>query len=107
MEFINKIELRGVVGDVVSNVVGELTETRFSLMVHTSYGNGGGFIIDTTWFSCSAWSDKCPSASEIRKGDFVHAIGRVRQYTYSSSDGERRGWEVKVMKLDVVKKGEL
>lgn len=105
MEFINKIELCGIVGTSRNNKVGELTETRFSLQVSSSYGNGGGFIISNTWFYCTAWSDKCPSASEISKGDIVHVYGRVHQFTYQTSDGEVRGWEVKVHELDIVKKG--
>ena len=52
MEFLNRIELAGVVGTSSVKMVGDSRICRFSLATEYSYkGSDGGIIIDCTWFN--------------------------------------------------------
>ena len=50
---------------------------RFSLATNYTYnGRDGGIIIDTTWFSVTAWQgDKITCINALQKGSKVHVIG--------------------------------
>jgi single-strand DNA-binding protein len=46
---------------------------------------------DTAFFRVSAWRDQASHLSEsLRKGDRVLVVGRLRQRTWETPDGERR-----------------
>ena len=103
MEFLNKIELRGIVENVSLNKVGGLEIARFSLCVEQSYADNDCAVVETTWFACSAWGDKCPKITELKRGCSVHVIGRVRTARYVNVDGEeRRIFEVLVQTLELI-----
>ena len=106
MEFLNKIELQGVIGNVqLTPAVSGTKVARFSLATNYAYtGNDGGAIIDTTWFSVSAWEgDKIRCLDNLQKGTKVHVIGRVRCQRYVDTDGrDRQCWEVVASELKIV-----
>ena len=89
-EFINKIELQGVVGAVGGGT--------FSLCTEHSYENVGERIVEVMWHSCVYFGEK-----EIKKGDWVHLVGRPRMKRYIGDDGEPRlHYEVIVNKIDIL-----
>lgn len=91
MEFLNKIELKGVVGNASHNKVGNTNMVRFSVCTEYAYnGKDGGAVIDVTWHNCTAWESDKNKISNITKGAFVHIIGRVRNTRYTASDGTER-----------------
>ena len=52
MEFLNKIELRGIVGQSSLNRVGETQVCRFSLVTEYSYKDrGNNPVVDVTCYS--------------------------------------------------------
>ena len=105
MDFINKIELQGMVGAVKIIPVNESKVARFSLATnYTNNSKGGTIIIDTTRFSCTAWQgDKITNIDSLQKGSIVHIIGRVRMQNYIDSTGqERQSWEIVVSELNIL-----
>ena len=59
MEFLNKIELRGIVGQSSLNRVGDSQVCRFSLVTEYSYKDrGNNPVVDVTWFNITAWEGK-------------------------------------------------
>ena len=105
MEQICKIELAGIVGRCNITPVGDSKVARFSLATNYTYnGKDGGIIIDTTWFSCTAWSnDKMPELEKIQKGSKIHLIGRVRMQRYTDAEGcDRQIWEVICSSLEIL-----
>ena len=102
---INKIELVGYVGRATVTPVGNTRVARFSLATNTCYnGSDGGVIVDTTWFSVSAWEgDKIRCLDNLQKGTKVHVIGRVRMQRYVDTDGrDRQCWEIVASELKIV-----
>lgn len=99
MESLNKVELRGFVGNINTKPIGDTTMTRFSLATDRAYKSPEGFpVIETTRFQCVSFDKE---ASSISKGDTVHLTGRLRQQRYTASDGsERVSYEVLVQKFD-------
>lgn len=105
MEQICKIELAGIVGRSTITPVGDSKVARFSLATNYTYnGKDGGIVIDTTWFSCTAWNgEKMPDLDKIQKGSKVHLIGRVRMQRYTDANGcDRQIWEVVAQELKLM-----
>ena len=97
MEFLNQISLRGIVGMVSLNKVGETQVCRFSLVTEYSYKDrDNNPVVDTTWFNVTAWEGRnMPDLREIARGGIVQVHGRVRTFKFTMADGaERSGWEV-------------
>ena len=101
MEFINKIELQGIVGNVTTNKVGNTTVARFSVVTEQSYtSKDGAIVIDNTWHNCTAWESDKNKIADLSKGKGVHLTGRIRTYRFINADGsERSGNEIMVHEL--------
>ena len=92
MEFINHIELAGVVGRIQKQTVSSQTMANFSLV--TEYGfkdKSSCSVIETTWHNVVAWeSENIPNLDGIERGSHVRVIGRLRARRYTDSSGESR-----------------
>lgn len=105
MEFLNKIELRGIVGATSLNRVGESQVCRFSLVTEYSYKDrDNNPVVDTTWFNITAWEGRnMPDFREIGKGTIVQVAGRVRTFRFTMADGaERSGWEILARRVTIL-----
>lgn len=105
MEFLNKIELRGIVGQSSLNRVGDSQVCRFSLVTeYSSRDRGNNPIVDVTWFNVTAWEGKnMPELHLIHKGAIVQLTGRVRIFHYTMADGtERSGWEIIAQRMTIL-----
>ena len=91
MEFLNKIELRGLVGAVSTRPVCDAICTIFSVVTETAYNSkDGACVIECCWFSVVSFN-----APKINKGDKVHVVGRLKYVRYYNQDGaERTTYEV-------------
>lgn len=105
MNYINKIEIAGVVGAVnVSNVSGTKV-ARFSVMTeNSSTSKDGGWVVETCWFPCVAWDGgKITGLDKIQKGSKVYVCGRVRVRRYVDSEGnDRQCWEIVANELKLL-----
>lgn len=102
MEQLNKVELRGRVGNVrVSNVSGR-SVCHFSVATNTIYRNMENTIVEeTTWHNCSVWSSqRMPDLSFIKVGMPIAVGGRLRNSKYTGSDGVER-WSTEIIANDV------
>ena len=105
MEFLNRIEIQGIIGMVKITPVGDTRVARFSVCTETSYHGTEGIAIDCTWFNVSAWeSDKIRCLDQLQKGTAVRVSGRVRVQRYTDMDGaERLTWEVVAREVEILK----
>ena len=92
MEFINCIEIAGVVGRIQRQTVSSYKMANFSLV--TEYGfkdRSSCSVIETTWHNVVAWEgEHIPSLDGIERGSHVRVIGRQRARRYTDSSGESR-----------------
>ena len=104
MEYLNRIELRGIVNLVSQNKVGDFIATRFTLYTESEAKDGRGVsFVEPTIFNCTAWSNTCPDAYLMKSGDVVEVVGRLRSFRYTMADGsERAGMEVLVHKTKII-----
>ncbi len=106
MEFLNKIEIRGIVGNSSLQKVGDTRLCRFSVVTELAYkGNDGTNIIESTWFSCQIFEGPgiC-NLDAITRGAIVHVIGRLKCNRYVDANGnDRVQYEIVARKVDVVK----
>ena len=86
-----KLPTVGFVGSVYVKDFGNTKATNFSLATNYAYKDKSGCpVIETTWFRIIAWD-----APQIKKGDAVHVLGRLRERRYTGADGiEQRLFEV-------------
>ena len=105
MEFLNRIEIQGIVGSVKIIPVGDTRVARFSVCTETTYKGTAGIVIDCCWFQVSAWeSEKITCLGQIEKGKAVRVSGRVRVQRYADNEGiERQCWEVMAREVELMK----
>lgn len=83
MEFLNKVELKGLVGAISTRPVCDATCTKFSVVTETAYNSkDGACVIDCCWFSVVSFN-----APELKKGTPVHVVGRMKYVRYCNQDG--------------------
>ena len=93
MEFLNRIELKGVVGRADTNSYNGHTVCNFSVVTEASVvDREGNSTVEPTWFNVSAWAgvQGTEDLNRIQKGVWVHVIGRLRVRKYVTQDNEER-----------------
>ncbi len=97
MEQLNRVELRGTVGTVKTQVLSGSTMTRISLATSRAYKDKEGkAVIDTTWHSVVVWaSDKIPDFAKVKVGSKIYVTGRIQTRKYTDADNiDRVSYEI-------------
>jgi len=91
MEHLNKIELKGTVGNVRLVGEGENQMVSFSVVTNFAYKSRTGDIIETTWHNVVGWAGKNnPDIMRIEKGSKAYVVGRLRNRSYVDKEGQER-----------------
>ena len=92
MEQLNRIEIRGNVGNVNILKVGNTRVAHFSVATNFAYKDRNGEpVIETTWHNVTAWAGRnIMDFKNIRKGTFVSLVGRLRNTRFTGQDGNER-----------------
>lgn len=101
-QHLNRIELKGNVGNIriSENAAGKVA--RFSLATNYIYTNRENeTVVETTWHNIVAWEGKnIRDIERITKGEKVYVSGRLRMSRFTGNDGEdRQMYEVVAAKL--------
>lgn len=90
MEQLNRIEIRGNVGSVKLQPVGEKLAARFTVATNYAYKDKDGVaVIETTWHNVSAWQSRSEAdLQQLDKGSKVYVSGRLRSQKYIGADGQ-------------------
>lgn len=105
MECLNKIELKGFVGNITHNHNTGVHLSRFSLCTQEATKSANDIpLVQTTWFSCLAVeNDNMKDLPKVKRGTKVHIIGKVKMSTLlSPSENERYVWEVVCQSLEII-----
>ena len=89
MEHLNRIELRGMVGNVKTSLYNDRTMARFSLATNYAYKDSeGNAVIETTWHNVVAFEGReIKDLDTIRKGSKVYVAGRLKIQKFTGVDG--------------------
>ena len=91
MEYINKIQLRGIVGRNIVCTVADTEIARMSVSTNYTYKDReGNAVIETQWHNITAFADKAATAQvleSIAKGDTVEVSGHLRYQRVSDNEG--------------------
>ncbi len=91
MEFINRIELVGVVGMIRKQTFSGRMVANFSLVTEHSFKDTKGcIVVETTWHNVVAWQNGDMPLDLIERGSQVCVQGRLRCRRYTSDSGEPR-----------------
>lgn len=105
MEQLNKVEIRGIIGSVYVKQVGNAKVANFSVATESCYtSHDGSKVIEVTWHRVVAWEgNQIQDLSQIKKGSFVHVLGRLRMQRYIAADGcERSTYEILASKVEIL-----
>lgn len=102
MEQINRIELRGLVGNVNTQTYPQGKVSHFTVATNYAYKDRNGTpVIETTWHNVTAWENKgVVDLDKLDKGCKVYVSGRLRAQKFTGSDGiERTSFEVQASRV--------
>lgn len=109
MEYLNRIELKGLVGNAKFQTVNDKGMNRFSVATSEARKDkDGNAVIETTWFNVVAFETKqLKDLQKIEKGSKVHITGRVRSQKYIGSDGiEKTGFDILAASVEIMPESE-
>ncbi|MBO4465713.1 MAG: single-stranded DNA-binding protein [Bacteroidales bacterium] len=109
MEQLNRIELRGVIGTIKTQVISGSKMSRFSVATSRAYKDKEGVAqIDTTWHNVVAWeNDKIQDLDKLKTGSKVYVSGRLQTKKFTGQDGvERISFEVVALKVLLIESEE-
>ena len=91
MEYLNKVELQGIVGTATIERVDKLYLARFSVMTEYAHRNyKGENIVEIMWWRvcahCVPSSEIADTLNSLRKGDIVRLQGRLRKVIINGTD---------------------
>lgn len=92
MEQLNRIQLRGRIGNVRVNPVGDKSVCHFSVATNILYRNQEGTAVEeATWHNCTLWSNKKYKDFDfLAVGRGVEVVGRIKNAKYTGTDGVER-----------------
>ncbi len=97
MEQLNKVEIQGIIGSVYVKEFGNAKVANFSVATESCHSSrDGSKVIEVTWHRVVAWEgNQIQDLSQLKKGSYVHVLGRLRIQKYIGSDGcERSTYEI-------------
>ena len=103
-QYINRVELQGIVGTSKVISIGDKKVVRFSLATNYAYKDKEGYpVMETTGHAGTAWAEKEGDLTKYRKGTPLHIEGRIRNIRYTDASGcERTTLEVVATKIERV-----
>lgn len=107
MEFLNKVELRGIVGNIRVQEYGDSKLARIAVATNYAYKDrDGGVVLDTSWHNVIAWEGRnIQCLNQIQKGTPVCVEGRIRYQKYTDFQGvEHDTTEIIASKVEIVNK---
>ena len=110
MEQLNRIELRGTVGNIKTQEISGANVANFTVATNLAYRDKDGCaIIETTWHNVTTWESKdIQNLDRIEKGSKVHVVGRIRNQRFCGSDGvERTMCEVVARAVELIDEQEV
>ena len=88
MEFVNRVHLTGIIGQVRVSKIGGTQYARVSLATNYAFKKDDCPVVETTWHNLTIFqSDKTCDLSLLEKGKALKVVGRIRNQRYTSSDG--------------------
>ena len=92
MEQLNRIELRGIVGNVRLQRFEENSVANLTMCTNYAYKDREGLaVIEETWHNVVVWKGRdMPDPEKITKGSRVHVVGRIRNRAFTGADGTER-----------------
>lgn len=92
IEFLNRVEIIGIVGATKRETIGDKTLLRLSVATNYAYMHEEGMpVIETTWHNITFWENaETNDMHEIRKGNIIHITGRIRNTRNTSPEGNDR-----------------
>lgn len=105
MEYLNRVELKGIVGNIRVQTYDENRMARIGLATDYAYkAADGSLIVDTSWHNVVAWEgQKVPCIDRIKKGTKLHVVGRIRYQRFTGVDGvDRISTEILASEINVI-----
>lgn len=88
---INKAELRGRIGTVRVQSVGDRLLANFSLCTEKHYKDGqGNNVIECSWHHVAVYDGEGINLGGLSRGVLVHVTGEIRNSLYTDAQGNEK-----------------
>ena len=91
MEYLNKVDLRGIVGQCHVQAYEDYVHANFSVMTSYAYKDKDGtYVVETTWHSVAASERRDTPVFDLehlKQGDRVRILGRLQAQRYVDNNG--------------------
>ena len=104
MEQLNRVELRGTVGNTYFYDFGDRQVMRFSVVTNFAYKGRQGDVIEATWHNVTVWSSpRVQDVKSIAKGAKIHLVGRLKNDRYLNKEGqETTSYEIVADRFEII-----
>lgn len=92
MEQLNKVEIRGNVGNIKTQTYSQNVMSRITVATNYVYKDkSGAAVIETSWHNVVAWEGKnIADCTKIQRGSKIYVQGRLKYNKYMTDDGQER-----------------
>ena len=107
MECLNRVELKGTVGQTRNYDHLNTKTIRFTMVTDNVYKDASGkAVIDHVWHNCVAFEGKkVKDLEKIEKGAHLHVLGRIRNEKYTDEEGVMHfSTEILINELEILDK---
>lgn len=88
MEQINKVTLRGIVGNLNISEAQGVKMGRFNVCTNRVFkSRSGEVVMESTWIPVVAFENSKVKFDDIVRGSKIEVAGRIRNIAYTASDG--------------------
>lgn len=106
MEFLNKVELQGIVGSCRIQEVDGTKIANISIATEQHYCDSESlFMIEVLWHNLRVVEcEECPNLESITKGSKLYVLGRLHTRQYLDQDGDNKfSSEIIASKVTIIK----
>lgn len=92
MEQLNRIAIRGHIGNVRIQEVRDTKVARFCIVTHYAYKSKQGLqVVETMWHNVTAWEGRnIKDVERLKSADSAYVVGRLKSNRFTGSDGHER-----------------
>lgn len=105
IQYLNRVEIAGVVGDIRITEVSGLKMARIAVCTQQAFRNSEGAVyLNTDWHNVVAFNgEDVANIETIKRRDAIKVEGRLRTGVFSPADGDEvRVTEILAHKLEIV-----
>ena len=105
MEYINKVEIAGIIGNIKTMKVYNTTAIILTVATNEVFKRENDVVVETTWHNVSYFSKPTDNLNmdKLIKGQGVHVKGRLKNHRFTDAQGiEHTSFDIVANNLELI-----